>query len=64
MGKNDFNLRIDLLKLNGAFLRNLTGKTATKRCIIIPVDDNDAMYIGEKGCYLNVAAFETSGSVW
>ena len=62
MAKNDFSIRVDLQKLNGAFLKNLTGKTATKRCIIIPVDDNPSMFIGEKGCYLNMTAFETNNN--
>jgi hypothetical protein len=37
---SNFGIRVDLMKLNGAFMKNLVGKTATKRCIIIPVDDN------------------------
>jgi hypothetical protein len=57
--KNNYNIRIDLLKLNGAFMRNMTGKTATKRCLIIPVDDNPSVFLGEKGCYLNMVAYET-----
>lgn len=55
---SNFGMKIDLLKLKGAFLRNLQGKTSTKRCIIIPVDDCDGMYLGEKGCYLNMTAIE------
>lgn len=54
----NYGIRIDLLKLQGAFMRNLQGKTATKKCLIIPVDDNDSMYLGEKGCYLNMTAIE------
>jgi len=57
--KNNYNIRIDLLKLNGAFMRNMTGKTATKRCLIIPVDNNPSVFLGEKGCYLNMVAYET-----
>lgn len=56
---SNFSIRLDLLKLQGAFTRNLKGKTATKRCLIIPVDDNDCVFLGEKGCYMNVNAFET-----
>lgn len=56
---SNFSIRLDLLKLQGAFTRNLKGKTATKRCLIIPVDDNDCVFLGEKGCYMNVSAFET-----
>lgn len=32
----NYGIKIDLLKLKGAFMKNLQGKTATKRCIIIP----------------------------
>lgn len=62
MAKQDYSIRVDLQKLNGAFLKNLTGKTATKRCIIIPIDDNPSMFLGEKGCYLNMSAFETQNN--
>jgi hypothetical protein len=55
---SNFGIKIDLLKLKGAFMRNLQGKTTTKRCIIIPVDDCDGIYLGEKGCYLNMTAIE------
>ncbi len=58
----NYGIRIDLQKLNNAFLRNFTGKTATKRCICIPVDDNPEMYLGEKGTYLNLTAIETVNS--
>lgn len=55
---SNFSIRIDLLKLKGAFLKNIKGTTATKRCLIIPVDDCDGMFLGEKGCYLNLNAIE------
>lgn len=54
----NFGIRIDLLKLQGAFMRNLKGTTATKRCLIIPVDDCESIFLGEKGCYLNITAIE------
>ena len=54
----NYKIRLDLLKLEGAIMRNLKGKTATKRCVIIPVDDNDSIYLGQKGCYLNLTAIE------
>lgn len=54
----NYGIRIDLLKLKGAAVRNLQGRTATKRCLIIPVDECDGMYLGEKGCYLNCTAIE------
>lgn len=55
---SNFGIKIDCLKLKGAFLRNLQGKTSTKRCLIIPVDECDGMFLGEKGCYLNLTAIE------
>lgn len=55
---NNIGIKINLQALQGAFLKNLTGKTATKRCLIIPVDDNPAMFIGEKGTYLNLVGVE------
>ena len=53
----NFSIKTDLLKLKGAFVTNLKGKTATKRCLIIPVDDA-GLFIGEKGVYLNLTAIE------
>lgn len=44
----NFGIKIDLLKLKGAFMRNLKGQTATKRCLIIPVDECDGIFLGEK----------------
>lgn len=54
----NYGIKIDLLKVKGAFVRNLKGSTATKRCLIIPVDEADGMFLGEKGCYLNMTAIE------
>ena len=53
----NFSIKIDLLKLQKAFLTNLKGKTATKRCLIIPVDEA-GLYVGEKGVYMNLTAIE------
>lgn len=52
----NYGIKIDLLKLKGAFIRNLQGKAETKRCLIIPVDDCEGVFLGEKGCYLNMTA--------
>lgn len=32
-------------------------KTATKKCLCIPIDES-GMFLGEKGCYLNLTAIE------
>lgn len=54
----NYGIKLDLLKLKGATVRNIQGRTATKRCLIIPVDECDGMFLGEKGCYLNLTAIE------
>lgn len=54
---SNYNVKLDLLKLNGAFVTNLKGKTETKRCLVIPVEDS-GLYVGEKGVYLNASAYE------
>lgn len=53
----NYSIKADLLKIKGAFVTNLKGKTATKRCLCIPVDDS-GLFLGEKGCYLNMTAIE------
>lgn len=53
----NFSIKEDLLKLKGAFITNFKGRTETKRCLVIPVDDS-GLYAGEKGVYLNLTAIE------
>ena len=53
---SNYSIKIDLQKLQNAFLRKFTGKTATKTCICIPIEDNPSLFLGEKGCYLNLTA--------
>lgn len=53
----NFGIKIDLLKLKNSFVTNLKGKAATKRCLVIPIDDS-GVYLGEKGVYLNFTAVE------
>lgn len=55
------SIKVNLLQLAGAFVTNLKGKTATKRCLVIPVDDA-RLYVGQKGCYLNLTAIEMQNS--
>lgn len=52
-----FKLKINLLKLQGAFITTIKGKTETKRCVIIPINDAH-LFAGEKGIYLNMQALE------
>ena len=53
----NFSIKEDLLKLKGAFITNFKGRTETKRCLVIPVDDS-GLYVGEKGVNLNLTAIE------
>lgn len=53
----NYNIKIDLTKINSAALVNIKGKTATKQCIVIPVEDA-GLFVGEKGVYLNLQAIE------
>lgn len=53
----NYSIKADLLKLTGAFVTNIKGKTATKKCLCIPIDES-GMFLGEKGCYLNLTAIE------
>ena len=55
------NIKVDLRKLNGAFVTNIKGKTATKTCLVIPIEDAH-LYLGQKGCYLNLTAIEMQNS--
>ena len=52
----NYGIKIDLQKMQNAFLRKFTGRTATKTCICIPIEDNPSLFLGEKGCYLNLTA--------
>lgn len=53
----NYSINTDLLKLKGAFVTNIKGKTATKRCLCIPIDDS-GLFLGKQGCYLNMTAIE------
>lgn len=48
---------LNLRGLNGAFITNIQGKTATKRCVCIPIDDN---FIVEKGYTSNGREIRTA----
>lgn len=51
------SIRIDLLKLGGAFVARIKGKTETRACVCVPIDEA-GLFLGEKGCYLNLKAIE------
>ena len=53
----NYSIKTDLLKVKGAFVTNIKGHTCTKRCLCIPIDDS-GLFLGQKGCYLNMTAIE------
>lgn len=53
----NYGIKLDLLKLKGACVTNLKGRTATKKCLVISIEDSD-LFLGEKGCYLDCTAIE------
>ena len=53
----NYSIKTDLLKIKGAFVTDIKGKTATKRCICIPIDES-GLFLGKQGCYLNTTAIE------
>lgn len=53
----NYSIKTDLLKLQGAFVTNIKGKTATKQCLCIPIEGS-GLFLGKQGCYLNLTAIE------
>lgn len=53
----NYSMKHDLLKLQGAFVTNIQGRTATKRCLCIPIDES-GLVLGQKGCYMSSVAIE------
>lgn len=54
---SNFGIKIDLAKLNGAAVTELQGQNGLVRCVVIPVDAN-LIFVGQKGVYLDLCAFE------
>lgn len=49
------NIRVNLSKLNKSAVLMLQGKAGPVKCVVIPVEENN-LYIGDKGAYLDVTA--------
>lgn len=51
-------IKINLSRMPGVMFSKLTGKTGQKKdCVIIPVEDCH-LFVGEKGVYLDLSAYE------
>ena len=57
MPKN-YKLSMCLSRLPGAFISNLRGRSTTKRCLCIPVEDADLFETEHGDVYLNLKAYE------
>lgn len=53
----NYRIKLNLLRLPGAFVSTLKGKSAQKRCLCIPIDEAQ-IFVGQKGCYLDLSAWE------
>lgn len=53
----NFSIKIDLLKLGGACVRELKGQNGIQRCLIIPITTAN-LYEGAKGVYLHLSSRE------
>ena len=60
----NYSGKLNFLKINGAFATRIQGKTATKECVCIPIEDAH-LFKGEKGIYLdmNIRAIDPTKSV-
>ena len=51
-----YRIKIDLLKLQGASLKNVNLNGQQQRYLLIPIDNADGIFVGQKGCYLSMRA--------
>jgi hypothetical protein len=56
---SNYNINLNLKSLKNTGITTVKGKTDTKQCLVIPIKDND-LYVGEKGIYLNLTAWENN----
>ena len=52
----NLNINLNLQSLKNAFVKEFKGTTSTKKCICIPIEEND-LYEGKNGVYLNLVAW-------
>ena len=59
---SNFNFKLDLSKFNGFGKITLQGQSGQKkRCVVLPIEDNQ-IFEGEKGTYIDLVCFETPNS--
>lgn len=58
----NYSIKLDLMKLRNSFVETTKDREGKEvKCLVIPIEDSD-LYLGEKGCYLNLTAYETKAS--
>ena len=59
---SNYNFKLDLSKFNGFGKITLQGQSGQKkRCVVLPIEDNQ-VFEGEKGTYIDLVCFETPDS--
>jgi len=58
MAKDHKKIKLNGLAFVNAFLSDFKGRTATKRCLCIPVDDNHIFLTNTGKAYIDLVAFE------
>ena len=58
----NYQVKLNLLKLDRATVTNIKGKSQTLKCLVVPIGDGTDIVHGEKGAYLDLVAFETANS--
>lgn len=54
----NYNLKLDLAKLNKVGVANITGKSGNKiKCVVIPVEENNIFLSEKGGIYMDLACF-------
>lgn len=53
----NYFIKLNLLKIKNAAVMSITGKSATKKCLVIPIEDAH-LFPGEKGVYVDLSAWE------
>lgn len=52
-------MSIDIMKIPNSFVTEIKGKTGTKKCLCVPLEETTSLYIGKKGAYLKLMAIES-----
>jgi hypothetical protein len=54
---SNLSIKVNLTKIAGSHFITLPGKKGPTKCIVMPVDDCN-LYVGEKGVYLDLTAYQ------